>query len=1785
MTEPAPAIAKEADTIAPLANGTTNGIVKEASKLVAEAQTETAATDALPEDPKESNADQPETTNGHSEPPASPTPNHTEEKPQRIPSTGSLRRKSSSSSLLNEAAGVAFLKDALERIVSIKEITKKHPDLVKSANTAIETLKKGEMPSEAEIFEPLRLACEQPNVDAKIIALDCLSKIFTFNIFNQPIYIKYKKTKPDVKTPADMDANIETVPGSRDDDEVPLIEAVIEVIGSCFEGEGTNTKVELQVLRVLMAAIVNESMPVHGKVLLQAIRQIHNIFLLSLSPSNQSIAQATLIQVVNIVFDKCSEMALHSHSKIETEDVEDEEETTSAQPMTLQEMEATLQDNDVMQLTSDEIFGDEREQCIKDAFLIVRSMSNLAGKPIDGDAIDMKSHVMRSKLLSLFVIYFILQNHMDVLLDRSNTIARSSNDSIVLVDGIRKYICLILSRNATSQVNPVYEVTLEIFWLVISELRGEFKFEIPVFLDEIYFPVSEMRTSTPHQKRYLLEVVRRITEDPKILLELYLNYDCDTAMPNVTEELVDYLTRYALARVEATPQQKISYRESVSHRLSCYDMSTIPELNTSKLSSRAPNPEANANYPIAYALKMVSIESIVNLLKSLNSQSGTPVGPTISVTGDEVDADKVGSLPPSSPAHSNSNLSLPTSEDTASAFDTNKHKKTAMLECVKLFDYSPKKGIKALVRKGFIANDDPKSIASFLLENDTLDKGAIGEYLGEGDETNIAIMHEFIDQMDFKGKDFLDALRFFLQHFRLPGESQKIDRFMLKFAEKYVDDNPGTFANADTVYVLSYSVVMLNTDQHNAQVKNRMTVEDFIKNNKGIDDGKDLDPELLTHIYTDIQGNEIILKSEQQAALMSSEIPYSQSAGLFGGRSTAKEAYLKASKEMSSKTEQVVKALRSSSQGSNRGQFYSVVLNSENDEHVRSLFDTLWMSLLAGLTPPFKDYDDEETAKLLLTGMKLSIHLACIFGIDYARTSFIRALVQFTNINNPEDMKVKNVEAIRTLLEITENDRNRLGNSWKGIFIVLSQLERLKLLSRGVDSDQVPNLFNARLANRSSLDTVRLTNTTGFLGFGKKQSLSEQQLQHYIDQRLPPGPAALLNSTEMEVAFDKVFSRSSEIEGDGIFDFIAALSEVAREEIDSSGQSDQPRMYSLQKLVDVCYYNMNRIRVQWSALWAVLNEVFNEFGCHSNPAISFFAIDSLRQLSEQFFSIEELAHFKFQKEFLQPFKHIMTNNPDVAVRDMVLDCVHYLVLKKGPMIRSGWVTLLEILTNAAADDNEQFVTKGFKYATIIAKDHFDEVCNQDGFDALVVCMAEYAKNDKFQKISLRALHEINSFVGVVSEKTKDINDEQTLTKMWFPVLFGFHDVVMEGDDLEVRSKALNYMFDALVKHGGQFSKDFWYRISEELLFPIFGILSQHWQLSTNQEDLWVWLSSTLIQALRRMIGLFTTYYSTLNGMLDGYLRLLVSCICQENETISKVGISCLEELIFDNMSKFGPEEWSNIDKTFQQLFDLTRANELFLSDPLKNKKLVKQNGESIEDEDDEEEDEEEDETMRQLQTSQKKSTIVIKCVLQLHMIQTLLELFDNDEFYKYVPLEDLMKMIGLLEDSYKFARDFNEDYNLRVRLWNSGVMDKLPNLLKQETSAVGVFISILFRLYCDNQKVDAKTHKQITETLIPLSVALMKRFVALDEKEHSRNIVSWTPVVVETLQAITEMDEADFAEASKRIYPLSLDLLDKSMAKKLREVYKEFLSRVGQVYVPGDEPDVQKPNQISDGRP
>ena len=180
------------------------------------------------------------------------------------------------------------------------------------------------------------------------------------------------------------------------------------------------------------------------------------------------------------------------------------------------------------------------------------------------------------------------------------------------------------------------------------------------------------------------------------------------------------------------------------------------------------------------------------------------------------------------------------------------------------FNENPKAGIAYLAAQRVINNpDDPVSAARFLKGTTRISKKVLGEYLSK--KSHEHLLRAFLDLFDFADRRVDEALRDLLGAFRLPGESPLIERIVTVFSEKYcVNTTPDGIADKDAVFVLTYAIIMLNTDQHNPNVKsqNRMTFEAFAKNLRGVNGGKDFAQDYLQEIYDSIKNNEIILPDE-----------------------------------------------------------------------------------------------------------------------------------------------------------------------------------------------------------------------------------------------------------------------------------------------------------------------------------------------------------------------------------------------------------------------------------------------------------------------------------------------------------------------------------------------------------------------------------------------------------------------------------------------------------------------------------------------------------------------------------------------------------------------------------------------------------------------------------------------------------------------------------------------------------------------------------------------------------
>lgn len=1418
-----------------------------------------------------------------------------------------------------------FLVRALEKILSEKDIRKSnHIQLRKACESALSELKKSSRPqatnadgssavlpplkSESGILLdneqfmlPFELACQSRSPRVVIAALDCLQKLIAYG--HVP------------------NAAVDSSTGKR------LIDRVVEAICCCFQGPQTDEGVQLQVIKALLTVMTSSMVEIHEGAVLQVVRTCYNIYLASRNTINQTTARATLVQMLSMIFQRMEQQTIDEAptnleldiSSTETVAVEGEtssadnttaeasgeeasgdgetaqhpaaEETSEAPPSAEEEEGKSEEETDtetstkVVESILKEIvdsasaessethdedpapvdLSDRRAQqsvvseetkaaasteaanngtvfahiAQKDAFLVFRSLCKLSMKPLPDGTPDPKSHELRSKILSLQLLLSILQKPGPVF-----------KKSEMFINAIKQYLCVALSKNGVSSVPEVFELSLAIFLSLLSNFKQHLKMQIEVFFKEIFLLILETPRSSLQHKRFVIEALKRICCDAQCVVDIYLNYDCDLALANIFERLVNDLAKVAqglssVAAVGGSPQiekeMRLTGLECLVSILKCMvewskELYAPPQLNFAL--------PASASFSAALGAAAGEKENG----SSTGGDSGfggiTPHSSQQSLNSQQ-------SANAASEAAQNAVL-----HDNPEQFESRKQQKELFEQGIELFNKKPIKGIRFLQSNGLVGSS-VEDMAEFLLREERLDRTATGDFLGMSEKFNVEIMHAYVDQFDFTNMEFVSALRKFLEGFRLPGEAQKVDRLMEKFASRYCMCNHTSdlFASADTAYVLAFSIIMLTTDLHSHQIKqtHRMTKEQYIKMNRGINDSKDLPEDYLASIYDEIAGREIKMKETGGRKAM---------IGTVGSSEKQRKQMFHAEMEQMAQT---AKSLMESV-----SHLQSDFTSATHHEHIRPMFKLVWTPFLAAFSVGLQDSDDEEVAELCLAGIRCAIRIACIFHMELERDAYVQALARFTLLTATSpitEMKTKNINTIKTLIQVAHSECNYLGKSWLEILRCISQLELAQLVGTGVKTRYISDHSGGHGSGMHPMRPIH-------------PNLSGMTMDIRGDHERDPKKMAAIQETVGEtgsqsvvVAVDKIFTGSRALDGEAIVDFVRALCHVSMDEL----ASVHPRMFSLQKIVEISYYNLNRVRLQWSRMWEVLGDHFNKAGCSPNEEIAIFAVDSLRQLSMKFIEIGEFVNFHFQKEFLRPFETIMKRNRSPVIRDMVVRCVAQMVNSQAQNIKSGWKNIFSVFFLAASDHDENIVDLAFqttgKIITSVFDNHFPAVI--DSFQDAVKCLSEFACNASFPDTSMEAIRLIRACARYVAERAQMFRDHQgdqetqvaeedrVWVRGWFPVLFEL-SCIINRCKLDVRTRGLTVSFEIAKTYGDQFLAH-WWRDYFNIIFRIFDNM----KLPEGAAEKSEWMTTTCNHALYAIVDVFTQYYDVLQEMLLG----------------------------------------------------------------------------------------------------------------------------------------------------------------------------------------------------------------------------------------------------------------------------------------------------------------------------
>ncbi|KAJ1334409.1 hypothetical protein BSLG_007564 [Batrachochytrium salamandrivorans] len=321
-----------------------------------------------------------------------------------------------------------------------------------------------------------------------------------------------------------------------------------------------------------------------------------------------------------------------------------------------------------------------------------------------------------------------------------------------------------------------------------------------------------------------LETLLQLSRSSSFFVNIYIYYDSDIkSSSHLFEELIGFLSKSSFPDV--TPGGPVT---SATHQALCFDGLLI------------------------FLRRLVDRRNTIgHLPEPITHNSFEPLSTQVDVA-DPSDNDRV-------------NMSY-----APQTLVNNRERKRIMIEGATKFNSSLKEGIKFFQEHGFLPNPlTPIAMAHFFAYTPNLSKAYIGEYFAK--PQNVETLGIFVELFDFHGKRIDEAMRLLLEKFRIPGESQQIERVMDAFSKWYFesikDDSTREIATENDTAVLAFSIIMLNTDQHNPQVKRRMTFHDYSRNVRGLNSGKDFSIDYLKDIYDAIKQTEIVMAEEQGGEL------------------------------------------------------------------------------------------------------------------------------------------------------------------------------------------------------------------------------------------------------------------------------------------------------------------------------------------------------------------------------------------------------------------------------------------------------------------------------------------------------------------------------------------------------------------------------------------------------------------------------------------------------------------------------------------------------------------------------------------------------------------------------------------------------------------------------------------------------------------------------------------------------------------------------------------------------
>ncbi|XP_075790650.1 Golgi-specific brefeldin A-resistance guanine nucleotide exchange factor 1 isoform X3 [Pelodiscus sinensis] len=594
---------------------------------------------------------------------------------------------------------------------------------------------------------------------------------------------------------------------------------------------------------------------------------------------------------------------------------------------------------------------------------------------------------------------------------------------------VKDELCRHLFQLLSVERLSLYAASLRVCFLLFESMREHLKFQLEMYIKKLMEIITVENPKMPYEmKEMALEAIVQLWRIPSFVTELYINYDCDYYCSNLFEDLTKLLSKNAFP---------VSGQLYTTHLLCLEALLTVIDSTEAhcqaKVLSSVHQQEKDVVKPSTDTASSTKEPSTANERKLSEGKAAgviTELPGACPPTSGCLMADQMKQgcldLEGRSDAAEKSSPRKPTRfscllPGTQELMEI-KSKKKLLITGTEQFNQKPRKGVQFLQERSLLATPmDNNEVAQWLRENPRLDKKMIGEFVS--DRKNMDLLESFVGTFNFQGLRLDEALRLYLEAFRLPGEAPVIQRLLEAFTEHWRKSNGSPFANSDACFALAYAVILLNTDQHNHNVRKQnvpMTLEEFRKNLKGVNGGKDFEQDILEDMYHAIKNDEIVMPEEQTGLV--------------------KENYMWNVLLHRGATEE------------------GIFLHMPPGSYDHDLFTMTWGPTIAALSYVFDKSLDETIIQKAVSGFRKCAMISAHYGLSDVFDNLIISLCKFTALSSESvetlpsgfGSNPKAHIAAKTVFHLAHRHGDILREGWKNIMEAMLQLFRAELLPKAM---------------------------------------------------------------------------------------------------------------------------------------------------------------------------------------------------------------------------------------------------------------------------------------------------------------------------------------------------------------------------------------------------------------------------------------------------------------------------------------------------------------------------------------------------------------------------------------------------------------------------------------------------------------------------------------------------------------------------------------------------------------